>query len=86
MTERLGVTGFLKSMLNGGCRLHSRRKENDYGKGRCGMIEITEIEAETLADTIEMYIYDIIRDNEDIDNINWLANIMSVYEKCKNGR
>lgn len=50
------------------------------------MIEITEIEAETLVDTIEMYIYDIIRDNEDIDNINWLANIMSVYEKCKNGR
>lgn len=50
------------------------------------MIEITEIEAETLVDTIERYIYDIIRDNEDIDNINWLANIMSVYEKCKNGR
>lgn len=50
------------------------------------MIEITEIEAETLVDTIEMCIYDIIRDNEDIDNINWLANIMSVYEKCKNGR
>ena len=50
------------------------------------MIEITEIEAETLVDTIEMYIYDIIRDNEDIDNINWIANIMSVYEKCKNGR
>lgn len=50
------------------------------------MIEITEIEAETLADTIELYIYDIIRDNEDIDNINWIANIMSVYEKCKNGR
>ena len=50
------------------------------------MIEITEAEAETLVDTIEMYIYDIIRDNEDIDNINWIANIMSVYEKCKNGR
>ena len=50
------------------------------------MIEITEIEAETLVDTIERYIYDIIRDNEDIDNINWIANIMSVYEKCKNGR
>lgn len=50
------------------------------------MIEITEVEAETLVDTIERYIYDIIRDNEDIDNINWIANIMSVYEKCKNGR
>lgn len=50
------------------------------------MIEITEAEAETLVDTIERYIYDIIRDNEDIDNINWIANIMSVYEKCKNGR
>lgn len=50
------------------------------------MIEITEVEAETLVDTIERYIYDIIRDNEDIDNINWIANVMSVYEKCKNGR
>lgn len=50
------------------------------------MIEITEVEAETLVDTIERYIYDIIRDNEDIDNINWIANIMSVYEKCKKGR
>ena len=50
------------------------------------MIEITEVEAEALVDTIELYIYDIIRDNEDIDNINWIANIMSVYEKCKNGR
>ena len=53
---------------------------------RYNMIEITEVEAETLVDTIELYIYDIIRENEDIDNINWLANIMSVYEKCKNGR
>lgn len=69
-----------------GCRCQIRRKENDYGKGRCGMIEITEVEAETLVDTIERYIYDIIRDNEDIDNINWIANIMSVYEKCKKGR
>ena len=47
------------------------------------MIEITKAEAETLVDLIEINIFDIIRNDEGIDNIKWLANIMSVYNKCK---
>lgn len=47
------------------------------------MIEITKDEAESLVDYIEMNIFDIIRNDPDIDSIEWLANIMAVYQKCK---
>ena len=53
--------------------------------GGTEMIEITKSEAEVLTDLIELYLFDIIRNDEDIDNINWLAHIISVYEKCKKG-
>ena len=49
------------------------------------MIKITESEAETLVDLIESSIFDIIRDDTGIDNIEWLSDIMSVYSKCKAG-
>lgn len=47
------------------------------------MIEITKDEAESLMDLIETNIFTIIRDDVDIDSIEWLDNIMSVYRKCK---
>ena len=47
------------------------------------MIEITKDEAESLMDFIEMNIFEIIRENTEIDSIEWLCNIMSVYKKCK---
>lgn len=50
------------------------------------MIEITKSEAESLMEFIETNIFDIIRNDEYIDNINWLTNIMSVYTKCKNAK
>ncbi len=49
------------------------------------MIELTKVEAEVLTDFIELNLFDIIRKDEEIDNIEWLAAIMSVYEKCKGG-
>lgn len=49
------------------------------------MIEITKGEAESLMDFIEMNIFEIIRGNVEIDSIEWLCNIMSVYKKCKEG-
>lgn len=49
------------------------------------MIEITKDEAESLADLIEMNIFDIIRNDIEIDSIEWLCNIASVYRKCKVG-
>lgn len=48
------------------------------------MIEITKGEAESLADLIEMNIFDIIRNDSDTD-IEWLENIMAIYKKCKEG-
>lgn len=47
------------------------------------MIEITKGEAESLMDFIETNIFDNIRADEDVDSIEWLCNIMSVYKKCK---
>lgn len=47
------------------------------------MIEITKDEAESLVDFIETNIFDNIRSDEDVDSIEWLCNIMSVYKKCK---
>lgn len=47
------------------------------------MIEITKSEAESLMDFIETSIFDSIRDDVNIDSIEWLCNIMSVYKKCK---
>ena len=49
------------------------------------MIEITKDEAESLVDLIECNLYEIIRNDVDIDSIGWLANIMSLYQKCKEG-
>ena len=49
------------------------------------MIEITKDEAESLVDFIEMNIFDMIRNDPDVDSIEWLCNIASVYRKCKEG-
>lgn len=50
------------------------------------MIEITKDEAESLVDLIETNIFDIIRNDSDIDSIEWLENITAIYKKCKEGR
>lgn len=49
------------------------------------MIEITKSEAYSLRDFIENYLFDAIRNDVEIDNMEWLNNIMSVYKKCKAG-
>ena len=49
------------------------------------MIEITKDEAESLLDFIESNFYEVIRNDVDIDNIDWAVNIMSLYQKCKEG-
>ena len=49
------------------------------------MIEITKSEAETLIDIIEYHTFDIIRRDKEIDNFEWLMNLMSIYKKCKGG-
>ena len=46
-------------------------------------IELTADEAEAISDLIEMNVFQIIRDDDEIDNINWLLIVMSIYKKCK---
>ena len=50
-----------------------------------GRIEITKDEAVALIDLIELNIFDIIRNDENIDGVDWLCNIMAIYKKCKTG-
>ena len=40
------------------------------------MIEITKSEAEVLTELIELSIFDIIRDDTGIDNVDWLSDSM----------
>lgn len=47
------------------------------------MIEITRDEASSLADMIESSLFDIIRGDVDIDSMDWLCNVVGVYQKCK---
>lgn len=49
-------------------------------------IELTADEAEAIKSLIELNIFEIIRNDIDIDNINWLLCVMSVYKKCKEAR
>lgn len=51
------------------------------------MIDITEKEAYAVAEIIDTYIFQIIRDDDSIDNISWLRNIICAYDKlCKIGK
>lgn len=47
------------------------------------MIKINTMEAETLVDFIEINIFQIIREDTEIDNMNWLVNMVNIYLKCK---
>ena len=49
------------------------------------MIELTKKETDVLIELIELNLFDIIRKDEEIDSIEWLETIMSIYEKCKGG-
>ena len=46
-------------------------------------LSLTENEAENVAEFIEIRLFEEIRDNVDIDNINWLVSMIHAYEKLK---
>ena len=46
------------------------------------MVELTASEAESLADYLDTFFIQNIRDNIDIDSMLWLDNIMSIWRKC----
>lgn len=49
------------------------------------MIEITKDEAEALQEFIELYLLETIRNDSDIDNIEWIKHIVDIWGKCKVG-
>ena len=44
---------------------------------------LTEAEAESLKCLLDDHLIEIIQSDEDIDNMEWLANIVSIWTKCK---
>lgn len=46
------------------------------------MIELTESEAESLLDYLELNFIQNIKDNPDVDSLLWVDNMMSVWRKC----
>ena len=46
-------------------------------------VTLTQDEAIALSDLLEFGIFDLIRADEDADNIMWLCNLCNVYKKCK---
>lgn len=45
------------------------------------VIELTKSEAYSLADFISMNLIDIIRNDTEIDSMQWIRNIVHAYEK-----
>lgn len=46
-------------------------------------ITITREEAISFVDLMENYLLDMIRANIDIDSVEWLRNLLSIYTKIK---
>lgn len=47
------------------------------------MVTLDKSEAYNVAEMIECHIFDQIRADTDIDNIEWLCSMVHVYEKCR---
>lgn len=43
-------------------------------------IELTKGQCESLVDFIEGHLLDAIRNDTDIDNLNWVRNILNVHQ------
>lgn len=46
-------------------------------------IDLKESQCINLCDFIELNIFDYIRNDTDIDNIDWLVDMMEIYQKLK---
>ena len=49
------------------------------------IIDLTESQRKNLCDFIEVNIFEYIRNDTEIDNINWLIDMMKAYQKLKGG-
>jgi len=46
-------------------------------------MELTLGEAESLLDFLEIHLISDIREDVDIDSLEWVANMISIWQKCK---
>ena len=46
-------------------------------------MKLTKEECGVICEFIETYLFDIIRRDDGIDNIDWLVVVMGIYEKAK---
>ena len=46
-------------------------------------VELTQDEAASLYYTFESHLLEIIRDDDEIDNLNWLYNTLTIWKKCR---
>ena len=61
-------------------------KNKEVIERRCRMIiDLTESQCKNLCDFIEFNIFEYIRNDTDIDNIDWLVDMMKAYQKLKGG-
>lgn len=56
-----------------------------YKRGEEMIIDLTESQCKNLCDFIEFNIFECIRNDKDIDNIDWLVSMMAAYQKLKGG-
>lgn len=49
------------------------------------IIDLTESQCKNLCYFIEFNIFEYIRNDTDIDNIDWLVDMMEAYQKLKGG-
>jgi hypothetical protein len=49
------------------------------------MIDLSKSQCKNLADFIEFNIFEVIRKDEDIDNPDWLIDMMEAYQKLRAG-
>ena len=48
------------------------------------MVTLTRAECQSLLDFLEPELYNVIRQDTDIDSVQWLINICSIISKCRN--
>ena len=49
------------------------------------MIDLTKSQCENLADFIQDNIFQAIRDDAEIDNMDWLIDMVDAYKKLREG-
>lgn len=49
------------------------------------VIELSESQCKNLAEFIEFNIFRVIREDVDIDNVEWMIDMMDAYKKLRKG-